>query len=106
MVLIKATAFVVLEILSGEVLKQNFWLPITADISKIKKSVDRKLTFIFDVVSETVIGFVQTMVVLLKIKGTPLKEMPLNQKRGGVIMQNHGYNVRHKVFTQILPFRK
>ena len=60
MILIKAIDFVVLMILPGEVLTQNFWLPITADISKITKSADRdrELTFIFDVVLESVIGFV------------------------------------------------
>ena len=60
MILIKTIDFVVLMILPGEVLTQNFWLPITADISKMTKSADRDrgLTFIFDAVLESVIGFV------------------------------------------------
>ena len=111
MVLIKAIALVVQEILPSEVFKQNFRFPITAEISKITKSPDCRVTFIFDVVSESGI-FVQTLLVLLQNKGTFLKEMPLNRERGGIIMQIYletfyffkSYNVRHKVFTKILPF--
>ena len=87
-------------------------MSITADINNSGKSADRDITFIFDVVSESVIGFLQTFLVLLKMKGTSLKEIPLNRKRGSAIMYNHvetfyffmTYNVCHKVFTQIAPF--
>ena len=78
MVLIKAIALVVQEILPSEVFKQNFRFPITAEIRKITKSPDCRVTFIFDVVSESGICFVQTLLVLLQNKGTFLKKMPLN----------------------------
>ena len=112
MVLIKAIALVVQEILPSEVFKQNFRFPITAEISKITKSPDCRVTFIFDVVSESGICFVQTLLVLLQNKGTFLKEIPLNRERGSIITQIYletfyffkSYNVHHKVFTKILPF--
>ena len=67
MVLIRAIAFVVLEILLAEILTQNLSLPITADISKIKKSAEWEVTLILTIVSDSAIGFAQMLLVLLKI---------------------------------------
>ena len=67
MVLIRAIAFVVLEILLAEILTQNLSLPTTADISKIKKSVEWEVTLILTIVCDSVTRFAQMLLVLLKI---------------------------------------
>ena len=46
MVLMRALAFVVLKILLAESLTQNLSLPITPDISKIKKSAKWEVTYV------------------------------------------------------------
>ena len=58
---------VVLEIFPAECLTPNLWLPVTTDISKIEKSTERELTFIFYVVSKSVTCFVKTLLLLLEI---------------------------------------
>ena len=61
MVLIKSVAFVIFEILRNLVSMQNFLMQITADVSKTLKTFHRDLTFIFDVLSEPLLGFVSYM---------------------------------------------
>ena len=58
MVLIKYVAFVVFEILSNLVSMQNFLNANNCDVSKISKTFQRDLTFISDVLSESLFGFV------------------------------------------------
>ena len=59
MALIRPVAFVVIEILCNLISMQNF---LTADVSKISKTFQRKLTFIFDVLPEPCFGFVSYLV--------------------------------------------
>ena len=49
---VNTIAFVVLKILCNRVFKQKFFLQITADKSKISKSVQNNITFIFNVLAE------------------------------------------------------
>ena len=74
MVLIKTAFFAVWEILPSKLLTHNFRMPITSDINRTTKIVDRELTFTFDVVSASVIVFIHTLLVLVKVKGTSLKK--------------------------------
>ena len=59
MALIRPVAFVVIEILCNLNSMQNF---LTAVVSKISKTFQRKLTFIFDVLPEPCFGFVSYLV--------------------------------------------
>ena len=59
MALIRPVAFVVIEILCNLNSMQNF---LTAGVSKISKTFQRKLTFIFDVLPEPCFGFVSYLV--------------------------------------------
>ena len=59
MALIRPVAFVVIEILCNLISMQNV---LTADVSKISKTFQRKLTFIFDVLPEPCFGFVSYLV--------------------------------------------
>ena len=59
MALIRPVAFVVIEILCNLISMQNF---LTVDVSKILKTFQRKLTFIFDVLPEPCFGFVSYLV--------------------------------------------
>ena len=59
MALIRPVAFVVIEILCDLISMQNF---LTADVSKISKTLQRKLNFIFDLLPEPCFGFVSYLV--------------------------------------------
>ena len=61
MVLDNVIAFVVLKILHNPFSMQNPCLQITAEVSKITKSVRFDLTFIFIEISETVNSFCKNM---------------------------------------------
>ena len=58
MALMKSVVFVVFEILSNLVSMQTFSMQLTADVSKISKTFRCDVTFIFDVLSESLFGFV------------------------------------------------
>ena len=58
MALIRPVAFLVIEILCNLISMQNL---LTADVSKISKTFQRKLTFIFDLLPEPCFGFVSNL---------------------------------------------
>ena len=58
MALIRPVAFLVIEILCNLISMQNL---LTADVSKISKTFQRKLTFIFDVLPEPCFSFASNL---------------------------------------------
>ena len=58
MALIKFVAFVVFEILRNLISMQNILNANNCDVSKILKTFQCDLTFIFDILSESLFGFV------------------------------------------------
>ena len=84
-------------------------MQITADISKILKNVQHDLTFIFDVLSESRIGFV-SFLVFLALENVSFMKTRFYRKRSSVTMHNYvetfhaniGHNLAQKLFTGYL----
>ena len=85
-------------------------MQITADVSKISKTFQRDLTFIFDVLSESLFGFASYLVF-------QAAEDVLQQslrKRSSVTIRNyaetfqatHGYDMEYKYLIKYLSCRK
>ena len=76
-------------------------MQITADISKILKSVLSGLTYIYDVLSELCIGFLSFLVILALENVVSFIETCFYRKRSSLIMLNYvetfhaniGYNL-------------
>ena len=64
-------------------------MQITADISKILKNVQRDLTFIFDVLSESRILFVSLLVFLAPENVVSFTQTRLYRKRSSGTMRNY-----------------
>ena len=64
-------------------------MQITADISKILKSVQSDLTFIYDVLSELRIGFVSFLVILALENVVSFTKTCFYRKRSSVTMHNY-----------------
>ena len=64
-------------------------MQITADISKILKSVQSDLTFIYDVLSELRIGFVSFLVILALVNVVSFAKTCFYRKRNSVNMGNY-----------------
>ena len=86
-------------------------MQITADVSKILKTFQRDLTFIFDVLSESLFGFASYLVF------QAAEDVVLQQslrKRSSVTIRNyaetfqatHDYNMEYKYLIKYLPCRK
>ena len=75
-------------------------MQITADVSKILKTLQRDLTFIFDIISESLFGFVSYLV-FLAVENVSFTKKRFHRERGSVTMRNyvetfwatHGYNM-------------
>ena len=76
-------------------------MQITADISKILKSIQSALTFIYDVLSELRTGFVSFLVILALESVVSLTETCFYRKRSSVTMRNYvekfHANMRHNL---------
>ena len=76
-------------------------MQITADVSKVLKTFQRNLTFIFDVLSESLLGFVSYMFFQGVENVISFTKKRFYRKRGSVTMRNyaetfqatHGYNM-------------
>ena len=64
-------------------------MQITADISKTLKSFQYDLTFIFDVLSESRIGFVSFLVFLALENVVSFTRTSFSRKRSNVTMRNY-----------------
>ena len=64
-------------------------MQITADISKILKSVQSDLTFIYDVLTESRIGFVYFLVILALDNIVSFTKPCFYRKRSSVTMRNY-----------------
>ena len=64
-------------------------MQITADVSKISKTFQRDLTFIFDVLSESLFGFVSYLVFQAVENVVSFTKKRFYRKRGSVIMRNY-----------------
>ena len=60
-----------------------------ADISKTRKTFQSDLTFIFDLLSESLIGFVSLLASLVVGNVVSLTENSFSRKRGCVTMSNY-----------------
>ena len=88
---------------------QIFQMRITADISKISKTVQRDLTIIFNDLSESVVIFVPNLILLALENVVNFTQKEFSQKRGCVTMRNYvetfclytAYKVAPNVLTQI-----
>ena len=89
-------------------------MQITADIGKILKNVQGDLTFIFDVLSESLIRFVSFLVFLAVENVVSFTKTCFYRKRGSVTMRkyvemfhvNIGHNLAQKFLTRYLSYRK
>ena len=89
-------------------------MQITADVSKISKTFQRDLTFIFDVLSESLFGFVSYSVFQAVENVVSFTKKCFYRERGSPTMrnyaetfqQNHGYNMVQKLLTKYLSCRK
>ena len=76
-------------------------MQVTADVSKIPKTFQRNLTFIFDVLSESLFGFVSYSVFQAVENVVSFTKKRFYRERGSVTMRNyaemfqdnHGYNM-------------
>ena len=88
-------------------------MQITADISKIWKTVQRDLIFIFDVLLGSAIGFVSFLVAWAAENVVSFTYNRFYRKRGAVTMRNYaetchgicGYNLVYNIFVYILPLK-
>ena len=64
-------------------------MEITTDISKFLTNIQRDLTFIFDVLSESRNGFVSFLVFLRIESDVSFTKTPFYQKRSSVTMRNY-----------------
>ena len=110
MVLMNFVAFAVFKILYNLFSMQNL---LTADISKIWKTVQRDLIFIFDVLLGSAISFVLFLVPQAIENVVSFTLNGFSRKRGGVTMRNYketckgicGYNLVHNFFVYFLPLK-
>ena len=64
-------------------------MQITADVSKISKTFQRDLTFIFDVLSESLFGFVSYSVFWTVENVVSFTKKRFYRKQGSVTMRNY-----------------
>ena len=89
-------------------------MQITADVSKILKTFQRDLTFIFDVLSESLFGFVSYLVFQAVENVVSFTKRRFYREGGSAIMRsyaetfqhNHGYNMVLKFLTTYFSCRK
>ena len=86
-------------------------MQITADVSKISKTFQRDLTFIFDVLSESLFGFVsysvfQTVVCFTKRRFYRERGSPTMRNYAETFQHNHGCNMVYKILAKYLFCRK
>ena len=92
-------------------------MQITADVSKISKTFQRDLTFIFNVLSKSLFGFVSYSVFQAVEKVVSFTKTHFYRERGCPTMRNctktfqhnHGYNIYHiilKAFDKIFVLQK
>ena len=72
-------------------------MQITADISKILKSVQSDLTFIYDVLSELRIGFVSFLVILALENVVSFTKACFHRKQSSVTMCNYVEKIHAKI---------
>ena len=76
-------------------------MQITADVMKIWKTFQRDLNFIFDVLSESSLGFISYSVLQAVANVASFTKNRFNRKQGSITMRNyvetfqanHGYNM-------------
>ena len=89
-------------------------MQITADVSKTLKTFRRDLTFIFDVPSESLLGFVSYMFFQGVENVVSFTKKCFYRKRGSVAMRNyaetfqvtHDYNMEQKFFDKMFVLQK
>ena len=89
-------------------------MQITADISKIWKTVQCDLIFIFDVLLGSVISFVSFLVSLAVESVVSFTQNRFYRKRGGVTMCNYaetcqgicGYNLVYNILVYLFPLKR
>ena len=89
-------------------------MQISADISKIWKTVQCDLIFIFDALLGSAIGFVSFLVSQAVQKVVSFTKNRFYRKRGGVTMRNYAetcvgicsYNLVHDILVYLLPLKR
>ena len=88
-------------------------MQVTADVSKILKTVQRGLTFILNILSKSSIHFVSFSIVLAKKNAVSFTLNVFYEKRGCITMRTDAgtckaicsYNLAYNFLRQILPLQ-
>ena len=89
-------------------------MQVTTDVSKILKTFQGDLTFIFDVISRSLFGFVSCLVFQATENVVSFTKKCFYRKQGSTTMRNYaetfqatyGYNMEQKLLTKQLSCRK